>query len=301
MQAISRSHSISQLFSRGSLGVLLFLSMGLPQASPAVSADFEAGVGTSLASEFVGVAGDGWTSAWAQNTRTGVISATQAHSTENPISGVGSLFLTSTTTSTANNNATVSNLRRSWDGSTGVNPAGVFQISFDFRVHEISGDNAFGDYVQFFLRGTSQGTSNFNAGVGGFRVRFDGALQIRDGGSTLTVPTASFQVVDSETYRYMATVNPVTSQWSFSIQNLSAPSIAYSADNLSFGGGFDGVTWVHFGTAVNNKVTTDWSATSAWTVDNLQIIPEPATFSALLGLLVALTTLSRFRAPIQSR
>lgn len=272
----------------------LILSFGLVAALPAgaqIVASFDSGTGTGTSNEFVGAAGGGWVGAWAQNTRTpsppNTTSASQTLTAVNPLGGSGSLLVTSFTANTSGG-ATRSNARREWTAFGGANPANAFVVSFDFRVDEITGTNASGDFVQFFLRGTSQTSTDFNLGAAGIRILGDGTLQYRNGSSTVSVAPATYAIADGTVYTFSAEVDPTTATWDLSVFQTSNPSNAFSIAGLGFGstgsGTNDGVTWLHFGTSVNASAAAGFTgATSTWTVDNISIIPEPSTYAALLG------------------
>lgn len=264
----------------------------------AVVADFDAGAGTTMSAEFPGSAGAGWVTGWNPTTRTGQNAADQSLNTSDPIAGAGSLLLESSRMGDYDGSATRSNTYRQWDGSGGVDPTSPFVVSFVFRVDALEGNNQYGDFLQFFLRGSAQTSGNFNSGVGGVRVNGAGVFQVRSGTSNIALDgDLAFNLGDL--YHYEATIDPTTATWDLILTNLTKAE-SYTVEDLAFGSGYDGVDYVHFGTSIETDPfelfpgTFDDSTTvrNAWTVDSLAMtaVPEPASLALLTagGLVMSL-------------
>ena len=282
---------------------LLALSVGTDAASAiGLSANFES-EGTDTADQFVGAPGGGWLGAWQPDigsaaTGNGVRTHGQVFSTDNPISGLGSVQITHSTTRTnsAGSTQNVGYLTREWEGvGAGVNPGNPYTVSFDFRIDDFSNTgNAFSSWADFQFGSVSPlGNVRF-----GFQATANGRLRLFDG--TATGQDTNNAISAGVVYNFSATVTPSEGLWSFVISRADNPSnIAASATDRPVASTTNEAGWIRFGAAaggVNDpNAPPGFISTMAWTVDNISIVPEPGAYALAFGIAILLFAVWRRR------
>jgi len=260
--------------------IALVILAGMARAD--IVADFTGGNGTTQVDQYAGKAGDGWSGAWVENSSTD-ISATVINTS--PLNGGGNyLSVTNNDTGTSTSGDCVG--RRYTDFGSVVLTA-PHTISFDFRLDtptsQILGS---GDQLIFVnARGTVLGGDN---GYGIWTVPVSGALKWgwRNGNNGVT---STMDVVTGTVYHFTIDLDPAAHKYEVTISNgttsVSSGLVGYR--NTSY-------TYLDYIDFFSKDVNLP-SDPITFSLDNLRIVPEPAT-AALLACAAAAGLLRRREA-----
>ena len=265
----------------------LAASAGL-RSEAAIIANFNDGDGNISSDQYPGNATDGWASGWGAG---GHLTASSGVVSTAPLSGGGNYLQV-----TDNTTVTSTYARRTYQTVGGnVDITQTYTISLSYRFDgNIADFNAFNDRVAIFgdTASASTGTGATNTWcvgvVGGTNTDVTAAGNwyfIDNNGSTSfgssNMSYTSLSFVAGRTYDISITVNPVAGTYSASINDGVNPEV--SASDLAFRRGTGSITASATQTlyiANNASAGTD---SSAFSIDNIVIVPEPA--SAMMALL----------------
>ena len=244
-----------------------------------IVANFTGGNGTTQADQYAGMAGDGWSTAWREASDTD-ISATVINTS--PLNGGGNYL--SVTNNDAGTSTSGDCVGRKYTDFGGVVLTTPHTISFDFRldtpVSQIVGS---GDQLIFVnARGIALGGDN---GYGIWTVPVSGALKWgwRNGGSGVT---STMDVVTGTVYHFTIDLDPAAHKYEVTISNgttsVSSGLVGYRNTTYAY------LDYIDF----FSKDVNLPSDPITFSLDNLRIVPEPAT-SALLACVAAVGFLRR--------
>ena len=270
---------------RGALAVVAIGVLQGAQASAATVANFTDGNGTASSDQWTGIAGNGWATGWAS---LGAAAGTGVVSTS-PLEGGGNYlqFVDDTTTAAVF-------ARRQLVNFGEVNLAQPYRLSLSYRFDgDIAQFTQFADRIGIYgdssaTGGTgatntwSIGVVGGNTGAGGGQSAIPGHWYFIDNnGSNAFATTNMFDtglsLVSGRVYSITVDVNPVAGTYGASINDgVNAP---VSASGLTFRNGATGTSasWLHI-----NMSATAATDNSAFSVDNISVVPEPGALGFLL-------------------
>lgn len=266
-----------------------------------ILAGFTDGNGSVLVDQYVGAAGNGWSTAWATNT-TGANAGTTVVGNvinTNPLNGGGN-YLSTTLTAGAGAGNGKGVEQRQYTSFGNVSLSQIHTVSFDYRMDStLTGFDAAGDYIQAFDRPFN---SDFGAD-GAWLIRATGASTNgiaahnwmfynggKNGGgfSATNFVDSGVSLVSGQVYHFEININPALLEYSVSINGgaFSAPmgfrtNTAANLGRVNWGGQLSGPSEI-----------------MTYSLDSIAVtaaIPEPSTFM-LLGIgATAIVTLRRRR------
>lgn len=261
-------------------------------------AEFNDGNGTTLPDQWAGAVGNGWATAWQQGGNaagTGVVNTSPLWDSGNYLQ-----FVDNTTTSPTY-------VRRQFQNFEGLDIAQPHRITLSYR---FDGSGAafthFNDRIAIFgdtAAVTSSATSNTwligvagsNTGAGVGQSVNPGEWYFFDNNGSNTFATSNMYdtnlvFVPGRAYAITIDVNPALGTYSASINDGVNPVV--SASNLTFRSGSTGAaSWFHV--SQNSDAPTD---NAAFSIDSVQIVPEPTAGLATLAGFAALSLLRRRRS-----
>lgn len=270
--------------SRMSLLLASSLLIGMPLAvNGALTANFADGTGTDPSSQFIGAAGDGWTTPWALHSVNAEFE--QAVSSANPFSGSFKRFDTdnylSVNMTSSGTAAKRTSLSRGYSFGSHLPADTSYEIAFNIRFDSL-GNMGSGEYVGIFDSTTQHqtGTSHGNQSWG--LVVLDRQLTLYNGDRAGKISSIStgITVSDSSSYGFVITVDPTTSSWYISISHADG---IYESAELGFRTAIDSDAdrYVLF-----NTLQTQSGDSWEYSLDGLTIIPEPGTAVGLVGVAI---------------
>ena len=281
-----------------SLALLALFASATVASAQTVVANFTDGTGTTLSDQYTGVAGNGWSTAWAFGGTAGSAAVTST----TPLAGGGNYLAYTNGNGGA---ATDIALVRQWS-STNIPDTAAYRVSFNVRLDDISNWNASGDY---FTVSASNVTGNSPSGSSSFLIRAYGATtgnanalkwafyngnKDSAGIDTTRFSSSTMSVVQGTTYQFTIDVNPLNGTYGATIDD---GTNSVTATALGFRSGtFTGRNYLNFNSA--KSALTD---TFGYSLDTVAIsvspIPEPSTYAALAGLgVLGLAAMRRRRA-----
>ncbi len=279
---------------------LALASFSTGASAQTIVANFTGGNGNTSVDQYVGIAGDGWSNAWASatsasggTTGTAALSATVVNTS--PLHSGGN-YLSLNMTASGDRTQYNAAVYRNYTNYGSVSVSQPYSITFDIRADSLVGFSAAGDFVGFF-GGT--GTSNFTTNstwciraLGGVTsgkpsftwLAYDGG---RDGGS---YAAANLVVIGGgeglafsidTIYSFTIDVDPATGSYDVSVTD-GLTTVASSNLGFRSAEAFWAGTRIGFGGQVNSA-----SDSMSLSIDNIAIIPEPSTAALLLGASLA--------------
>ena len=259
----------------------------LPALGSAVTvAGFTEGNGTATSDQWTGTIGNGWATAWQQagaDLATGVVNTAPLHAGGNYLQF-------------DDNDATAAAyIRRQMVNFGEVNLSQPYQLTLSYRFDgSLAQLTTFNDRIAIFGDSTAMtgtgATNTWGLGVVGAdnspsQTVFPGEWYFYDNnGSSAFTSTNMFDtnlaLVAGRTYAITVDVNPVAGTYDASIDDGVNPVV--SAIGLTFRNGATNTSASWFHISHNASAGTD---DSAFSVDNIAVVPEPASASLLLGSL----------------
>lgn len=252
-----------------------------------VALDFSDGNGTTSVTQYTGIAGNGWKTAWQQSFGADTSSGQATVMDESSLIVGGGNYLHVTYDAGSGSNRSV-RVSRQWD-ITSVSLTNPFTIDFDFRSDTTVSNNS-----QTFLIFGSSAAASTTGSSDSWKISADGGgWHVFDNNTTLA--SFSTPAVGTATWHVSITIDVVTDTWSVSLTNLST-SIAYTASDLALRNGADAsLSWINF---VSNGGQSQ--SDRGFSLDNIAIrsvIPEPSSIALTLGgILLCGVIIRRVRA-----
>jgi len=264
----------------GALATLL-----LPAAvSAATVAGFTEGNGAATSDQWMGAVGNGWATAWQQagaDVATGVVNTAPLHGGGNYLQ-----FDDNDTTGAAY-------IRRQMVNFGEVNLSQPYRLTLSYRFDgDLAQLTTFNDRIGIFgnaAAATGTGATNtwcigvVGADNGVSQPVFPGEWYFFDNNGTSDFNSANMfdtnlALVAGRTYAITVDVNPVAGTYGASIYDGVNPVV--SATGLTFRSGATNTSASWFHISQNASTAAD---NSAFSVDNIAVVPEPATAGLLLG------------------
>lgn len=285
------------------LGMASALALLLVSTTHAqILAGFTDGNGSVLVDQYVGIAGSGWSTAWATNTNSASTGTTLVGNVINtdPLNGGGNYLSTTLTAGTGTGNGK-GVVQRQYTSFGNVSLSQIHTVSFDFRFDSsMTGFDAATDYIQAFDRPFN---SDFGAD-GAWLIRATGAstngiaahnwMFYNGGKNGAPFNNANFvdsgvSLVSGQVYHFDININPALLEYSVSINGgaFSAPmgfraNTAANLGRVNWGGQLSGI-----------------SETMTYSLDTIAVtaaaVPEPSTVMLLGASALAVITLRRRR------
>lgn len=242
-------------------------------ASAQITANFTDGNGTSSVDQYTGIAGNGWSSAWytvgpSGNSTSTTITAGVTNTT--PLNGGGN-YLSVTNTPGANGQG--DGVGRDISSANGVNLASPYTISFDFRLDSATTNWAGNDGVNIY----NDSNSKILGGDNGFQIVGDSSgWRVRNGNAFLNTGVS---LVSGTVYNFTIALDPTNSQYTTTITGGASP---YASGTLGYRDTAAAAT--DFTHLIFNSKDNQGTDTISYSIDNLIVVPEPASAAVLLGL-----------------
>jgi len=258
----------------------------ITQASPALpkALKFDGGSGTTQIDQYTGMAGEGWTGGWVAKASGGTILSASV-SNANPVApSNGNYLAVSVSAPYAGGYGRRGAVNRQFSSYGVVDLTKTHIIAFDVRVDAfgLSGTghydqvNVFGGTVSDY--GMFSGETTWNIDVRDMTPPGYEGAQAFDwtyrSGTYGHIPSGLTMTV-GQTYRFVVTVEPTIGKFAVTASDGTTTT---TKTNMSFWTGTPYTAGTYFHAAGS---TATQNSTVAFSVDNIEFIPEPATLSLL--------------------
>lgn len=276
-----------QRFSLLTLVAVSLTVLGFPQAarSQVLTLSFAGGQGTTSVDQYTGTSGSGWISGWSTAvTSSSTFSGSVANASPVVPGGGNYLAATVTTTGTSAPQATVF---RQYDGtSSGVDVSLDHTISFDFRGGTTLVSATSQSYNLFASTNSSRSGLD-NTDTWAFKVE-NGTWRVMSGNNAGggAYLNTGMNFAAGTTYSFTVSVDADTKTYTASIYNGSS---TYTSGTLGFrsSSAVDG-SYLYFGAS-----GSDSGQSYSFSLDNLNVVPEPSGAFLAVGALAFLPLIRR--------